>query len=260
MPTRTVRELISRGLSRRRFFRAGSAGVASVVVSGLGVRSAPASANEVVLSATQAVPTGLTAAELRAVDPHLLTARTILQAQPSTATLRILPVSRAKFLAGARFDLRVEALGLSDPNAATVRIDIVGKNGPETMLLGEPVRSSATPTSFEVTYPDLSYARPGHFTVAATLEGATSQTMRVEVEHEVVVANSAGKRAKNVIFFWATVWGKVRSPRHVSSRAGLPKASTSACSKWTDSTIAASSRRPGTTRSPQTRPIRCPRT
>jgi len=74
--------------------------------------------------------------------------------------VRILPIARAKFLAGARFDLRVEALGLSDPNATNIRIEISGANGPETILVGQPLRSSSTPSSLEVTYANLNYPAP----------------------------------------------------------------------------------------------------
>jgi alkaline phosphatase len=144
---------------------------------------------------------GLTAADLHAVDPHLLTSRSVLFAQPTAPAVRILPIARAKFLAGARFDLRVEAIGLPDPNAATIRIEVTGHNGPESVLVGDPVRTSSTPTSLEVTYANLSYPRAGRYTVSATVEGAAAQPLRSVVEHEVVVAANGGKKAKNVIFF-----------------------------------------------------------
>ncbi len=71
-PDRTIRSFISRGLSRRRFFRTGGAGVASAVIAGVGVRSAVAAPAQV-----NAVQAGLRAADLRAIDPHVMTARSV---------------------------------------------------------------------------------------------------------------------------------------------------------------------------------------
>jgi alkaline phosphatase len=200
MAGRSVRERISRGFTRRGFFRTSGAGVASAVIAGVGIRPVQASPAQAAPAAPASIGVGLTAADLRAVDPHLLTARTLPFAQSTVPAVRILPIARAKLLAGARFDLRVEAMGLADPNVAQIRIEVTGPNGPEPLLSGEPARSSSTPTSLEVTYPDLSYQRPGSYTITATIEG-TAQPMRSAVNHEVVVAATNGKKAKNVIFF-----------------------------------------------------------
>ncbi|HEY3061112.1 MAG TPA: alkaline phosphatase [Chloroflexota bacterium] len=201
MPGRSLREVVTRGVTRRRFFRAGGAGVATAVISGIGVRPAGVAPGSVAPAAASRAE-GLTAADLRAVDPHLLTARSLPFAQLATPAVRILPIARAKLLAGARFDLRVEAMGLADPNTSTIRLEVSGPNGPESLLSGEPVRTSSAPNSLEVVYPNLNYARAGRYTITASVESATGDTMRSSVDHEVVLANAnGGKKARNVIFF-----------------------------------------------------------
>jgi len=120
----------------------------------------------------------------------------------ASRAIRILPIARAKLLAGARFDLRIEALGLDVPSAATIHLAISGPDGPEPLLVGEPIRTSATSSSLEVTYRNQHYARPGRYTLTATVEGGgLAQSMRSAVEHEVVPSQPNGKKAKNVIFF-----------------------------------------------------------
>jgi alkaline phosphatase len=107
----SIGEFIWRRLTRRGLFRAGGGGVASAVIIGVGgptVSAAPYSA-----SAGAAGPLASTQRELVALDPHALTGlvRPSAAARGTGIQVRILPIDRAKSLAGARFDLRVEALG-----------------------------------------------------------------------------------------------------------------------------------------------------
>ncbi len=183
-------DLIARRLTRRGLFRVGGTGAATALIVGLGQGTERAHA---------APPRPALAVDaLRRVDPHALTARTLSFAaeQGGAPSLRILPLSRAKFLAGGRFDLRVEAQGV-DPQSARIEIAVSGPNGPEPVLRGEPDRSSPKEGTLAVTYSNTWYDRPGRYTVTATLNG----DIQASVSHEAVVATSDGKKAKNVIFF-----------------------------------------------------------
>jgi alkaline phosphatase len=115
------------------------------------------------------------------------------------AGIRILPIDRAKFLAGARFDLRVEATGI-DPAATRISITVRGPHGHARILVGDPERTSSAVDSLELTYRGLSYPGAGTYRVKATVR-AGSASATAEVAHKVVVANRRGKLAKNVIFF-----------------------------------------------------------
>lgn len=201
----SLRNLIRRRLTRRTLFQASGAGVATALIVGTGQVTSPtpaeaASLRAAALDAANAVLT-LSKQERLALDPHAFTGRTqALAAAPAEQAgprLKILPLARAKFLAGARFDLRVEASGV-DPSTVQLLIHVQGPNGPATILTGEPVRTSVKPDSLEVTYKGLTYSEPGNYTVSASIQGASVQA---DVPHEVVVASSSGKKAKNVIFF-----------------------------------------------------------
>jgi alkaline phosphatase len=200
-----LRNLIRRRLTRRTLFQAGGAGVATALIVGTGQVTNPTSAEAASLraalrDAANTTPT-LSRGEMLALDPHAFTGRTdsfaAAPAEQGGPRLRILPLARAKLLAGARFDLRVEASGV-DPSAVQVLIHVQGPNGPASILTGEPVRTSVKPDSLEVTYKGLAYSEPGNYTVSAAIQGANVQA---DVAHEVVVASTSGKKAKNVIFF-----------------------------------------------------------
>lgn len=179
-----------RGFSRRGFLGT-SAGLAVVVVSGAGLRPA---------GATPAAPAP-GPEDLVTADPHANTGPTrAARARRPEAEVRILPIDRAKFQAGATFDLRVEAAGV-DPETARIRIRVNSPGGRVRLLTGEPELSSNAPDSFEVTYRGLTYPEVGSFTVSAVARSATSRRTEASVTHEVVVAETEGRRAKNVIFF-----------------------------------------------------------
>jgi len=190
-----IRDLILRRLSRRGLFRAGGTGVASAVI--VGLQAAPQAA-----AAAASAPEALAASprQLEARDPHVFTGlRTASLQATADPAVRVLPFDRAKFLAGGRFDLRIEAIGV-DPATARIEIAVSGPNGPVPLLQGEPVRTSAAADSLEVTYSGLWYDQAGAYTVSAT---ATSDGVSVHsvANHEVVLAATGGKKVKNVIFF-----------------------------------------------------------
>ncbi|WP_103500229.1 alkaline phosphatase, partial [Streptomyces sp. SM14] len=153
---------------------------------------------------------------LSARDPHVLTQRRGrgVRGRP-TPKVRVLPLDNAKFLAGARFDLRVEAIGV-DPETARIEISLSGPDGPAPVLRRQSEdRSRPADDTLAVTYRDISYPRAGEFRVRAkvTSEGTTGEAT---VTHRVVTAetagnggngkggkngNAGGKQARNVIFF-----------------------------------------------------------
>ncbi len=74
--------------------------------------------------------------------------------------LVILPIDRAKFQAGMRFDLRIEATGV-DTETSRINIAVRGPSGPARLLTDDPVRTSSEPDGFEVTYLALRYPEQG---------------------------------------------------------------------------------------------------
>jgi alkaline phosphatase len=141
------------------------------------------------------------------VDPHTVTARRpglrarglLAQVAADGPQVRILPINQAKFLAGALFDLRVEAKGV-DPTTTRISVEVRGPKGPADILRGEPERTSSADDSLEVTYHGLAYPRSGDYTIEVEVESSTGAAS-AEVSHEVVVAKAPKRRAKNVIFF-----------------------------------------------------------
>lgn len=189
----TTDETARPGFSRRGFLGAGAGGVASAVVLGSGI--SPAAANP---NGSGPGPRG----PMREADPHDAVARhstaPTFGADAGTA-VRILPINRATFRPGATFDLRVEAVGV-DQASTEIRIDVRDQRGPVSILIGEPVRTSAAAGSVEVTYVGLSYPTVGDFTVTASVKSSAGANGAV-VTHSVVAQKTAGRPAKNVIFF-----------------------------------------------------------
>lgn len=194
------------GVSRRNVLRGGGAGVASAVVLGLGIgrEAGPAAASSAGASTAAAAPAS---ANLRSLDPHAFTARSIVSRHPSylqaeaegKVALRIIPIDRAHFLVNSLFDLRVEATGV-DPHAAKIEIDVDGPADGKRLIKGSAIRTSSVANSLEVTYRDVYYAAEGTYTITATVtDGGTKVTEKVT--HDVVVAKAPKRPAKNVIFF-----------------------------------------------------------
>ncbi|NJQ08195.1 alkaline phosphatase [Streptomyces lonarensis] len=196
------------GVSRRSLMVAGGTGVATAVVVGLGADTALAAPAPGPAQAAAATPRR--AGALSARDPHagaLRTGRGIRGRQ--TPVVRILPLDNAKFLAGARFDLRVEVSGV-DARNARVEISLRGPDGPAPLLKGEQ-RSTPAADTLAVTYRGIAYPRAGTFTVRARVTGGGPKA-EATVVHEVVTVGDRGKgkgkgkgggkaRAKNVVFF-----------------------------------------------------------
>lgn len=179
-----------RGLSRRTLFKAGGGGglVAAAAIVGLG-EAAPAAAAPKALG------------PLMAVGPHAFTERMVGAEVRGLVQgpIRILPIDRAKFLAGSIFDLRVEAYQV-DPATAQIDISVDGPNGPEPILHGDPVRTSNAANTLEVTYQKVMYPNPGNYIIRVVVTSKGAATTH-SVKHEVVLASVEGKKAKNVIFF-----------------------------------------------------------
>ncbi|WP_432545755.1 alkaline phosphatase [Kineococcus sp. SYSU DK004] len=177
--------------NRRGLLGTGAAGLATAVVWGHGLRgAAPA-------TAAAYVP-----AQLNARDPHAGTVsfRTASVASPDgTTVVRILPLDRAVFQAGATFDLRVEAEGV-DPETTRIVLRVAGADGPVPLLSPQPRRTSTFEDSVEVTYEGLAYPEAGSFTISAEVTSSAGSATK-EVRHEVRSSARSGAGAKNVIFF-----------------------------------------------------------
>ena len=131
--------------------------------------------------------------------------RTLLvQAQPAAPSptpkpsLLILPINSAKFLAGARFDFRVEANHV--PAKPTIwEVTIAGKT-PEAFFGTQGQITNTSDHSQEQTFRDVTLAEPGIYKVSAKVV-AGEITLTSTVEYEVVLAKSLPRQARNVILF-----------------------------------------------------------
>jgi len=181
------------GMSRRGFFGAGAGGLASAVVLGAGVQPASAAGPGIAARA---------AGDLRPGDPHsssaLGGARRPARAARDDVSIRILPIDRATFRPGARFDLRIEATGV-DPESTRIRLRVAGAHGPVPLLVGSPNRTSSEPDSFEVTYVGLAYPEAGDYTISVRAFSRTGRG-KSSVRHEVLATVAPPRPVKNVIF------------------------------------------------------------
>jgi alkaline phosphatase len=116
-------------------------------------------------------------------------------AEPSVI---ILPIDRAKFLAGQRFDMRVEANALAEkPTVWEVTID--GK--PAESFFGKAGQMTNTSaTSQEQTFRDVALSEAGNHKVMATVTAGGLRLSKT-VEYQVVDAQPTAQQAKNVIVF-----------------------------------------------------------
>ena len=204
--------ILQRRLSRRAAVKTGAAGIATVVVSAAADTGRDASAAG--LGNGASTETGgvnaarFTPSRLIAQDAHdyveLLSrrqeARELAQLQQTgRPRVRIMPNDRAKILAGARFDLRVEAENI-DPSETEVEISI--DNGGESQIpLMQSIKTNTKPTSAELTWRDLAFSRPGHYRFQARATSGGQVIAEATVGWEVAVADKSGQKAKNVILF-----------------------------------------------------------
>jgi len=131
--------------------------------------------------------------------------RTLLaQAQPTAPSptpppsLLILPINRAKFLAGARFDFRVEANHLPAKPTAW-EVTIAGQT-PEAFFGVQGQVTNTSDHSQEQTFRDVTLAEPGTYMVSAKVV-AGETTLAASVAYEVVLAKPLARQAKNVLLF-----------------------------------------------------------
>src|SRR5215475_8704991 len=131
--------------------------------------------------------------------------RTLLaQAQPTAPSptpppsLLILPINRAKFLAGARFDFRVEANHLPAKPTAW-EVTIAGQT-PEAFFGVQGQVTNTSDHSQEQTFRDVTLAEPGIYMVSAKVV-AGEITLAASVAYEVVLAKPLARQAKNVLLF-----------------------------------------------------------
>lgn len=201
------------GITRRDLLKGSGAATAAVVLGSIAPFAAAGAVDPRAKPTGRSGPGTPASAEplaargpLTEVDPHAATGRTrsgriggVLAALLEGASIRILPIDNAKFLGGARFDLRVEATGI-DPATTQITVRVSGPHGPAPILVGDPIQTSSAADSLEVTYHGLSYPDADTYLVEAVVESGGA-TASAEVAHEVVVAKVHGKPAKNVIFF-----------------------------------------------------------
>jgi alkaline phosphatase len=131
--------------------------------------------------------------------------RTILvQAQPVAPSptpqpsLLILPINRAKFLAGTRFDFRVEANHLP-AKPTTWEVTVAGKT-PEAFFGTQGQVTNTSDHSQEQTFCDVTLAEPGAYKVSVKVV-AGETTLTSTAEYEVVLAKPLARQAKNVVLF-----------------------------------------------------------
>src|SRR5690606_1683615 len=115
-------------------------------------------------------------------------------AEAAASTIYVAPVDQAKFLAGAKFDFRVELQNLaSKPNGVSITIN--GQSA-EAFFGKSFVITNAHDNSEEYTIRDVTFTVPGVYEVQVK-----AGTQSRKIQYEVVVADMYGKKAKNVIFF-----------------------------------------------------------
>lgn len=118
------------------------------------------------------------------------------QALPKVS-IKILPIDRARFVPGQRFDLRVEVTGeiADNTDPGTFAVTINGR--PASQVLGkEPEKTNSTPHFAELTWRQVSLTSPGVYSVSVNAGGVVKT-----VAWEVLKLTVNGKPAKNVILF-----------------------------------------------------------
>lgn len=115
-------------------------------------------------------------------------------AEGKAPSIYIAPVDRAKFLAGALFDFRVE---LRDLATLPERVSITINGRDAASFFGKPfVKTNDHEDSEAYTIRDVTFSTPGTYTVRVEAD-----KLERTITYEVVTADLYGKKAKNVIFF-----------------------------------------------------------
>ena len=115
--------------------------------------------------------------------------------QADAADVKVLPIDRAKFLAGQRFDFEVEVKG----NTPVQQMEIMVNGIPAEKFFGKKmtVANEKGVTSYKIS--DVNFDKTGNFTVIAkAVDGEGSDTKKAAYE---VVCEKAPKIAKNVVLF-----------------------------------------------------------
>ncbi|MGU3473629.1 alkaline phosphatase [Paenibacillus sp. D51F] len=133
---------------------------------------------------------GIGMAELTSAPAAAAEAAATAKAAPS---IYVAPIHNAKFLAGGKFDFRVE---LNDwtGDASAVSIQINGKSA--EAFFGKSFEKTSTASSSSFMIRGVSLDKPGSYTVKVTA-GSLSRT----VSYQAVTTSAAGKKAKNIILF-----------------------------------------------------------
>ena len=132
----------------------------------------------------------------------------------------VLPIDRAEFLAGQRFDLRVEVLNAPSP---VQNLSVLINGQPLSSFFPgkkvEEVRSGLpAPLSALVTVRDVTLAPEGTYTVSAVVAGSGWLAQKA-VSWQVVRPTPEGPRAKNVILFIGDGFGlPVRTAARILSK------------------------------------------
>lgn len=111
-----------------------------------------------------------------------------------TESIYIAPIDRAKFLAGAYFDFRVE---LNNWNHLPESVSITINGQDAAQFFGKPfVKTNEHSNSAEYTIRQVYFEKPGKYTVKV-VAGNKERT----IHYDVVETSQTGPKAKNVIFF-----------------------------------------------------------
>lgn len=113
--------------------------------------------------------------------------------------IRILPIGRARFVPGQRFDFRVEVSGDIADNTPASALDVRINGQPAAQLLGRAGEgSNASPRSVELTWRQVALNTPGVYTVTVNAGGVVRSA-----SWEIVNVQAPSRRAKNVILLIA---------------------------------------------------------
>src|SRR5438132_250753 len=146
-----------------------------------------------VLSTTHVSAPPATAADSAGTRTLLVQAQPAAPSPTPQPSLLILPINRAKFLAGARFDFRVEANYVPVKPTAW-EVTIAGKT-PEAFFGAQGQVTNTSGNSQEQTFRDVTFAEPGTYKVSAKVV-AGETTLTSTVEYEVVLAKPLSRQAK----------------------------------------------------------------